>query len=1437
MSVFGTNADSMFRYFVCPNDKFVLNSLDETDRDGIVYRILKAENYQRILFVENDGSDYKIFAYDTLSELSFKHPDEFEKIDISNSNSIKAFYEKAQGKQTKNTNGPAGLNLGKKNDDKTNAKIDSAPEYGRRVVAGFSRAEDFLAIFIKLLDALKHDEVQTAIIMQMDLLARVNSPKVKDFMDKARSTHTGKNILLYVAEKKELLSNIVKRDEIHYLHPMLLEFFESSRCDNGSADVIEELQQRNIIVVADKIGSDEIANCILRQKIIKNDKRFENIPVSKVYSLAELLAEDLLNINEKKNFKHIPEKVDNYISFLSGCLDEDSFIKMLEEKCKELYPREIALVRDNNVLHLERITLKDNHFSVMSEREKNKSYLNAMAELNSMIGLHPVKDELNSIMGQIKYSSDDADKEPGHYVFAGNPGTGKTVVARLMGKIFKAIGVLPKGHVVEVSKATLVSGYLGQTQEKVQKLCERALGGVLFVDEAYQLFSGENSEADFGKEAIEVIMKFMEDNRKDLSVIFAGYEDKMNELYKVNEGLESRISQTIRFPDYTSEELLEILKLMMTKKELTADEDFFEEAHKYIVDYKKNKPRDFGNAREIRRILNNLDKNKARRLAIKEQNGENITKEDKMTLTVEDFDIQQSEVDKSAFEKAMIPLNELIGLKSVKERVVSISNYVENQVKRGTGGKVSPGHYVFSGNPGTGKTEVAKLMGEIFKALGVLKRGHVVSVKASDMIGKFQGDVEEKTQKFCEKAIDGVFFLDEAYSLVNCSDGATGYADENCRKIYEKIMTFMEENKNRVSFIFAGYRDEMRKFIAANSGMSSRLSSNNIIDFPDYSVEELYEIFVMMSQKENYIISHGFKDVLLGVFEEKKKNGGSHFGNARMVREILEEIAHNQSNRIAKQTEAGEDINVEDRNTLLPVDINGEITDVGETAFEQAMKELNNMIGLGAVKNKIKSLFNKEKYSLDENSAIKTPGHYIFAGNPGTGKTEVAKLMGKIFRSMGLLKTDKLIRVAPADLIGRFYGDTENITKQKCMDALGGILFVDEAYQLAGQGTLTNGDSTYGTKALETIMDFMTEHKTNLCVIFAGYEDKMERIFATNPGFRSRFRETIFFPDYSTEELIEIFKLKINKKLVFAEGFIEKLKEYFDWKKSLAPDDFGNGRAVEQAVEKIMEYRGDRLEELSKQREPSETDIFTLMPEDIPDIQIDTSIKNKELEHATFRKLSRNSIVNLPLPYEPKAYSNQEISSVIEQSILFVKTDIGCGTAFLISPDGYAITCNHVIEGARQINARLKIRGRIGGADSWHECTVVNTSKDIDIAVIKLTGSNFPYLNIAKPERKISRGEKFILIGYPFGTKTANDPTSYEGSIASSENQRDENGYMLYYINSEAKSGHSGSPIVSLNDGCVIGILQGSITNQSGDLTEEINYMRPIKYLWEEFTE
>jgi S1-C subfamily serine protease len=194
--------------------------------------------------------------------------------------------------------------------------------------------------------------------------------------------------------------------------------------------------------------------------------------------------------------------------------------------------------------------------------------------------------------------------------------------------------------------------------------------------------------------------------------------------------------------------------------------------------------------------------------------------------------------------------------------------------------------------------------------------------------------------------------------------------------------------------------------------------------------------------------------------------------------------------------------------------------------------------------------------------------------------------------------------------------------------------------------------------------------------------------------------------------------------------------------------------------------------------------------------------------------------------------NNKEFFSAVEDALLFIKTDSGAGTGFLISPEGCAITCNHVIEGATSIDARLRIKGRKGGSDTWHVCNVIRAFPAIDIALIQLEGSDFPYMKLALENREITRGEKFALLGYPFGRSLSNDYTSFLGNIASID-QRDHYGSVIFLINSEAKSGNSGSPVISQRDGTVIGILQGSHTEKNEKLTEEINYMRPIKSFWE----
>lgn len=266
-----------------------------------------------------------------------------------------------------------------------------------------------------------------------------------------------------------------------------------------------------------------------------------------------------------------------------------------------------------------------------------------LAELDTYIGLNVVKDEVHDLINMVQvYKLREQHDLPTtdmslHMVFTGNPGTGKTMMARMMARIYRSLGILSKGQLVEVDRSGLVAGYVGQTALKTQKVIEKAMGGVLFIDEAYAL--NGRSENDFGQEAIDTILKAMEDHRDDLVVIVAGYTDLMDRFIHSNPGLESRFNRFLLFDDYTTDEMVEIFRMQCKKGcyQLT------EEAQPLIRDYIAEESADdsFGNARGVRNLFEHVLVAQNNRLATMEK----ITREDLMTITADDVLRARGKVD------------------------------------------------------------------------------------------------------------------------------------------------------------------------------------------------------------------------------------------------------------------------------------------------------------------------------------------------------------------------------------------------------------------------------------------------------------------------------------------------------------------------------------------------------------------------------------------------------------------------------------------------------------------------------------------------------------------------------------------------------------------------------------------------------------------------
>lgn len=320
----------------------------------------------------------------------------------------------------------------------------------------------------------------------------------------------------------------------------------------------------------------------------------------------------------------------NYLAGNESAGDKE--INALSKYCMMLddYLKEYGLLRPDK---------KSEPVTKGEVQEKKEDINDLMAELNSLTGLKTVKEDLNALIDLMrvqKMREENGMKQTDinkHMVFMGNPGTGKATVARLLAEIYAGIGVVEKGHLVEVDRSGLVSGYIGQTAMKVQDVVEEALGGILFVDEAYTLTSSKGQN-DFGQEAVDTLLKAMEDHRDDLIVIVAGYTDLMQEFLDSNPGLRSRFNKYIMFEDYTAEEQLEIFRFMCKSMDYVLSKDALEEAERFFRERNENRPENYANARDVRNYLEKAISNQATRIV----QLKNVDKETLAILEREDLE-------------------------------------------------------------------------------------------------------------------------------------------------------------------------------------------------------------------------------------------------------------------------------------------------------------------------------------------------------------------------------------------------------------------------------------------------------------------------------------------------------------------------------------------------------------------------------------------------------------------------------------------------------------------------------------------------------------------------------------------------------------------------------------------------------------------------------
>ena len=889
-------------------------------------------------------------------------------------------------------------------------------------------------------------------------------------------------------------------------------------------------------------------------------------------------------------------EIENFLNYMRQRRDKPLLIAMED---LEFLKKTLAASCARQKISLKKLQYRfDDCISKQPNRELNKDnwkdftgelgYLSPMEKLEQLIGMCELKNKVKQWVAEQKQNSQqitpktsfsrfaptiDFSKKKGHalnIVLKGNPGTGKTTVARLFGMIYYDLSFLPQGHLVECSAATFVSSYVGDTARVVRERVQEAMGGVLFIDEAYSLTTNEH-----GKEAINQLVNDMSTYEGQFAVVLAGYPDSMDEFMKENEGLSRRFPNQFILPDYSAKEMQQILAKMIKDDGFTVSSSLSDKLPSFCEAWVGGKTRGWGNAGEAEKLLEKMKGLHGERLQSLPEESSNSRE-----FTIDDIPIDlQHCLKPHSLEEVMNSVNNMIGLKNVK---VFLNEVYQNII---CGVENVPGNYIFFGAPGTGKTMVARLLGEILGHLGVLRRkvNNVIECKAAELLNG-----QKQLRDIVKDARGGVLFIDEAHQLEQSSEG---------HRIIRELVPIIEDPviHSDTCFICAGYTVEMKKFLEIDRGLSRRFPLSHRIRFDDYAASELVEILKKMAEQSNAengkpnIVTENYLIRSKRVLEKYMEHRPANFGNAGFIRDVyLPNSISARTDRLfskvftddakpKNRSEAEERIrerfSEEEQRTLTAEDIPRDFlcfappTDIAKNVERNADTLLKELYGKEEIIDYAKS-FNDEDDEVFYDEFVNVGFHYSIVGNNGTGKHTAIKAIATKLNELGLLEKDDVVFVGKAELEAGYVGQTAIKTQSVIEQAVGGTLVIQYPSTFLPQSM---SDNSFGPEALGVVVGAMGEHFTDLCVVFLDTEKGMRRFLTFFPQCTSLLKKQFVLGDLEATDMFEIFNLKTKNNMQFDDDIAKSLSHFFsNWCNArLSKNNWGNGNEIDRLIDSI----------------------------------------------------------------------------------------------------------------------------------------------------------------------------------------------------------------------------------------------------------------------------
>lgn len=552
----------------------------------------------------------------------------------------------------------------------------------------------------------------------------------------------------------------------------------------------------------------------------------------------------------------------------------------------------------------------------------------AMDALQEMVGLHSLKQSIADHINYVKLLT--ARKKAGlkatipplHMIFTGNPGTGKTTVADFMGEIFHKMGLLEKGHVVCTNRSKLVGKWIGDTEQKTEAAIEAAKGGVLFIDEAYSLYTNDKDgdRRDYGNRVIETLLPKLSDSNFGTIVILAGYPAEMEQLMESNPGLKSRFPFTFHFEDYSPKELLDIAELTIHREGYTITDEAREALFQLIKAESKKRDRHFGNARFVNRIIQSeilpamatrlnksgvYDSPDDKRQALTTIERDDIPKhvDEKSLVVTEPFD-------ETAIDEALARLDRMIGLTQVKAAIhnfVTVARLLHRNGKNFFG--EIPLKWSFAGNTGTGKSTVAQIMTDLLKAMNILDNGNFTEIKGEQLYNVPDYKVDEVLKEAMKRSQQGLLFIDG--DSPKFKNAANTFDSEQLRI---KLAEYTSTLPGAHALIIAENRAPRQELVEQLIDNGAPEVDHTLI-FEDYTQDELFEILKQMLSDKGFAIGPEAEAVMRRYIRHLAADRRSCYANARTMKIISRTIIQNTYLRLSNMHEAPA------RATVLPVDV------------------------------------------------------------------------------------------------------------------------------------------------------------------------------------------------------------------------------------------------------------------------------------------------------------------------------------------------------------------------------------------------------------------------------------------------------------------------------------------------------------------------------------